>query len=109
MDNHIRSIVMTFVRGIKQSEVYRNYCCQLNRIKEQPELYGKVNEFRKKNFDIQNSEPPESVMERLEDLEREYAWLRENVLVEDFLQAELAFCRMMQELDALIVRELDFQ
>lgn len=109
MDNHIRSAIMTFVQEVKQSEAYSNYSLQLKRMKEQPELYGKVNEFRKKNFDIQNSEFPENVMERLEDLEREYAWLREDALAEDFLQAELAFCRMMQEVDVLVVRELDFQ
>ena len=109
MDNHMRSAVMAFVQKVKQSEIYREYCSQLSRIKEQPELYQKVNEFRIKNFEIQNSEPSETMMERMEDLEQEYAWLRENVLVEDFLQAELAFCRMMQEVDALIVRELDFQ
>ena len=109
MDNHMRSAVMTFVEKVKQSEIYQEYCSQLGRIKEQPEIYKKVNEFRKKNFDIQNSEPPETMMERLEDLEREYAWLREKTIVEDFLQAELAFCRMMQEADALIIRQLDFQ
>ena len=109
MDNHIKNTAMTFAQEVKQSEIYQEYERQLSKIKEQPELYGKVNEFRQKNCDIQNSEPPESMMERMEELEQEYAWLRENALVEDFLQAELAFCRMMQEIDALIVKELDFQ
>lgn len=48
-------------------------------------------------------------MERLEELDREYAWLREKAEVDEFLNAELKFCRMMQEIDALIIRELDFQ
>lgn len=109
MDNHMRNTAMAFAQEVKQSERYQEYERHLARIKEQPELYEKVNEFRRKNFDVQNSEPPESMMERMEELEREYAWLRENALVEDFLQAELAFCRMMQEIDALIVSELDFQ
>ena len=109
MDNHMRNTAMAFAQEVKQSESYQEYERQLARIKEQPELYEKVNEFRRKNFDVQNSEPPESMMERMEELEQEYSWLRENALVEDFLQAELAFCRMMQEIDVLIVRELDFQ
>ena len=109
MDNHMRNTAMTFAREVKQSEIYREYEKQLARIKEQPELYEKVNEFRQKNFAIQNSEPPETMMERMEELEREYSWLREKAPVEDFLQAELAFCRMMQEIDALIVGELDFK
>lgn len=109
MDSHMRNTVITFAQEVKRSEVYQEYERQLARIKEQPELYGKVNEFRQTNFDIQTNEAPENMMERMEQFEREYSWLRENALVEDFLQAELAFCRMMQEVDALIVEELDFQ
>lgn len=109
MDNHIRNTAMTFVQEIKQSEIYQEYVRQLERIKQEPGLYEKVNEFRKKNFDIQNSEPSENMMERMEEFEREYAWLRENAMAEDFLGAELAFCRMMQDVDAFIVRELNFQ
>lgn len=109
MDSHIRNTAMTFARQVKQSEVYQEYARQLTKIKAEPELYGKVNEFRQKNFEIQNSEAPENMMERMEELDREYEWLREKPVVEDFLQAELVFCRMMQEVDALIVRELDFQ
>ncbi len=109
MDSHIRNTAMTFIREVKQSEVYGKYAEQLERVKAEPGLYEKVNEFRKKNFDIQNNGSAENMMERLEELDKEYSWLREDALVEDFLQAELAFCRMMQEIDALIVRELDFQ
>lgn len=109
MDNYIRKAAMTFAKEVKQSEVYQEYERLLARLKEQPELYGKVNEFRKRNFDIQNNGSPDNMMERLEELDREYAWLRENALVDDFLDAEVRFCRMMQEIDALIVGELDFQ
>ncbi len=109
MDGHIRNTAMTFAREVRRSEVYQEYAQQLAKVKSEPGLYEKVNEFRKKNFDIQNNGSSENMMERLEELDKEYSWLRENALVEDFLQAELAFCRMMQEIDALIVRELDFQ
>lgn len=109
MDNYIRKTTMTFAQEVKQSEVYQEYARQLARIKEEPELYEMVNEFRKRNFDIQNNEAPERLMERLEELDREYAWLREKAEVDEFLNAELKFCRMMQEIDALIIRELDFQ
>ena len=109
MDNYIRKTTMTFAQEVKQSEAYQEYARQLARIKEEPELYEKVNEFRKRNFDIQNNEAPERLMERLEELDREYAWLREKAEVDEFLNAELKFCRMMQEIDALIIRELDFQ
>ena len=34
---------------------------------------------------------------------------RENPLVDDFLRAELAFCRMMQEVYVLLADEVDFE
>ena len=34
---------------------------------------------------------------------------RENPVVDDFLRAELAFCRMMQEMYVLLTAEIDFE
>ena len=45
----------------------------------------------------------------MEDLQREYESIRENPLVEDFLAAELAFCRMMQELNHKVADALNFE
>ena len=45
----------------------------------------------------------------MEAFEQEYMKFRENPLVEDFLRAELAFCRMMQEVNILITAEIDFE
>ena len=109
MNNHILEAARTYILEVKQSPEYQEYQVQLERIKQQPELYARVNEFRKRNFELQNSEYSENLMERADELEREYAGLRENSLVEDFLEAELDFCRMMQDANALIARELDFQ
>ena len=41
--------------------------------------------------------------------EKEYESFRENPLVENFLQAELDFCRMIQELNIIIMDHLDFE
>ena len=41
--------------------------------------------------------------------EQEYEKFRENPLVDDFLRAELAFCRMMQEVYVLLADEVDFE
>jgi len=45
----------------------------------------------------------------MDEYEKEYEKFRENPVVESFLQAELAFCRMMQELNVLIMDHLDFE
>lgn len=101
--------VKGFIREIKESEEFREYEIQLAKIQEQPELYDKVNEFRRENYMIQNMEDGENYMERQEELEREFADIREIPLVDDFLAAEVCFCRMMQEINEMILEEIDFQ
>ena len=41
--------------------------------------------------------------------EKEYEKFRENPIVDDFLRAELAFCRLIQEINVMITEELDFE
>lgn len=41
--------------------------------------------------------------------EKEYEEFREDSMVDDFLRAELAFCRMMQEITLCITEMVDFE
>lgn len=105
----MQKAALDFVGAVKASAEYQEYEMQLAKIKNQPELYEKVNEFRQKNFIIQNTENSEDILDRMEELEREYEEVREVPLVDDFLEAETSFCRMMQEINMFITKELDFQ
>ena len=98
-----------FVRAVKASEEYREYTVQLEKIKKQPELFERVNAFRRKNFQIQNTEDSEKLLDRMDELDEEYEQLREIPMAGDFFDAETSFCRMMQDIDIMIIRELDFQ
>ena len=108
-DSEIMEATKKFAAGIRESDTYREYLDQREKIKKQPELYDKVNEFRQRNFDLQNESDSEDLFDRMEAFEQEYMKFRENPLVEDFLRAELAFCRMMQEVNILITAEIDFE
>lgn len=108
-EEHIYHATKDFIGEIKDTQEFKIYKEQLAKIQEQPRLYERTNEFRQKNYRIQNTEDGERLMERLEELEREYADVRENPLAEDFLAAELCFCRMMQDIYELISEEIDFQ
>ena len=98
-----------FVREIMKSNIYKEYNFQKEELKKQPELFQKAKEYREKNFALQNSAEGEELLEKLEELEAEFEKFRENPLVDDFLRAELAFCRMMQEVNVRITAELDFE
>ena len=82
---------------------------QLELLKEQPEYYRKVNEFRQRNYEMQNATQVDDLFEKMDAFEREYEAFRENPLVDKFLSSELAFCRMMQKIDLSIMEELDFE
>lgn len=108
-EKEIIEAARAFADKIMTSDAYREYLYQREKIKKQPEIYEKVNEFRQRNFDLQNETDSEDMLDRMEAFEREYEKFRENPLVDDFLQAELAFCRMMQEVYVLLADEIDFE
>ena len=94
---------------IRETDVYQTYLHYREELKKQPELYAQVNEYRQKNFDLQNETNSEELFDKLEVFEWEDRSLRENPAVDDFLRAELAFCRMMQEMNVLLTSEIDFE
>jgi len=109
VEGHMYRVAADFIREIKGTEEFREYKAGLARIQAEHDLYDKVNEFRKKNYLLQNAEDSEDYMERLEALEKEFEDVRAIPMVDDFLMAELGFCKMMQEINQLIWDEIDFQ
>lgn len=108
-DGDIMIATKEFAETIRKSDTYQKYFFQREKIKRQPELYDKVNEFRQRNFDLQNEVDSEELFDRLEAFEKEYEKFRENPLVDDFLRAELAFVRLMQDVNELLTNEIDFE
>lgn len=108
-DSQIQEAAKKFAALIQESDTYKEYFFQREKLRKQPDLYEKVNEYRQKNFDIQNESDGEDLFDKMEAFEKEYAKFRENPLVEDFLRAELAFCRLMQEINVMLTAEIDFE
>ena len=104
----IEEATIRFAADIKETEVYQEYRQQLDAIKKEAALYEKVNELRLKNFKLQSSEQCDGLLEQMERLEEEYADIMDDPLVGDFLRAELAFCRLMQDINKYITLELEF-
>ena len=96
-----------YIDAIKASEEYLDYIREKDRVKQFPELKQQIDEFRRRNYEIQCSET--AAFETIEQFEKEYADFLKNPLVENFLAAELAFCRLMQELELKVVGSLDFE
>lgn len=99
--------LQAYIDKILESEEYREYAIQRDKVKQQPELKAQIDVFRTKNFEMQTGK--DLVFEKIEAFEKEYEGFRENPLVADFLEAELAFCRMMQKYNGRIMDAIDFE
>lgn len=98
--------LQAYIDMILETEEYQEYVIQKNKVKQYPELKAQIDEFRARNFEMQRDK--DLVFERIEAFEKEYEDFRENPLVADFLDAELAFCRMMQKNNGKIMDAIDF-
>lgn len=104
--NNIDNAVEQLISCVKESEIYKEYEEKLSEVNKYPDLKRQIDEYRTRNFLMQNSK--EVAFEKLEKFEQEYEDFMENPLVEDFLAAELAFCRMMQDINNCITEALHF-
>lgn len=93
---------------IQSTEEYKDYQATKEKICEWPELKKKIDEFRIRNFEIQQMTDDKQLFEEVEKFEQEYETFREDSRVHDFLKKELAFCRMMQEVNYKITESLEF-
>lgn len=95
------------IAAVLATDEYKTYQAELARVKEVPELKVQIDDFRKRNFEWQST--ADNDFNKLEEFEKAYATFRENMLVQDFLAAELDLCRMMQDLYSRITAELNFE
>ena len=105
----VQEALEQLAQAVKESEVYREYRRQSERVDNAGDMREKIDEYRVRNFELQNSVQTEDLLDKLDDFEREYERFREDPLVEEFLDAELAFCRMMQEIDVKLAEAMDFE
>ena len=75
---------------------------------KQTGLLEQINEFRRKNFELQSVEPSENMLDKIDAFNKEYESFRESPLVSDFLQAELDLCRLMQRIQMQLTEAIDF-
>lgn len=105
--NRLDSATTALINAVLATEEYQAYTAELKKVKEFPELKEQIDDFRKRNFELQSS--ADNDFNKLEQFEREYAAFRENILVQDFLAAELDLCRLIQDLNMRITSALNFE
>lgn len=103
----IDDALQQLITAVLDSEVYREFDMQRDRMNQHPELKAKVDEFRERVFELQTSD--DNGFDKMEQVENEYSEFIEDSLGYDFLTAELALCRMMQDLNMRLTEAIDFE
>lgn len=103
----VERCAQNLVWAIQDSEEYQNFCRIREKVKKDPDLREQINQFRIHVFDVQNSPEPLDMYDEQKKLCREYEEFRKNPLVNEFLQAELRICRMLQKVTMDIAGAVD--
>lgn len=105
--NNIDSATDEFIAAILETDVYQSYAQELAKVKAQPGLKVQIDNFRRRNHEMQMSADMD--FNKLDRFEKEYENLRSNPLVADFLEAEVDLCRMIQRINTRIVSGINFE
>jgi len=94
--------------AVKNSEEYLNFIECKRLLAENPETQRVVDEMRRKNFELHNSEEFDNSFDTIDDINRKYEYMGTQDIANDFLKAELCLCRMVQDICNTIIEDIDF-
>ena len=97
----IEQLKLELSKAIKESPEYIEYKRLEAIIDKDPNLKRSIDEFRRQNFDIQNSG-------KVEDLNNRYADMRRQDMVNRYLLSEVCLCRMVQDICRTVVETIEF-
>lgn len=95
------------ISAVLESREYQDFLRIKEKVSEDPELRRKINEFRRHNFEVQNSAEVSDMYEEIDKMYKEYEEFRKNVLVDEFLKRELRVCRMIQKVSIDLISAVD--
>ena len=93
------------IQAVLDSEEYREY----KRLEaEVSNLKRPIDEFRRRNFEIQYNDEIQEIDENISQLEAQYADMRNQGLAKSYFSAELCLCRLVQDVCVSLVDAVDF-
>ena len=83
---------------IKESAEYKEYKRLEAVVNMDPNLKRSIDEFRRRNYEIQNCGQVEDIFAAQEELNNQYKDMRNQNMVNRYLLAEVCLCRMVQDI-----------
>lgn len=104
----VYEVVEDLIEAIRENPVYQDFIREKERVKKHPQLKKQIDEYRQRNFELQSLTQNDELFDKIEQFQKEYEEFLENPLVMDFLEAEVAFCRLIQDITGRMVQAIDF-
>lgn len=106
-ENTLEESISRLLASIKESAEYIEFEKQKEILSQNPDLKKRVDAFRAKNYRIQSQCSSDQLFEVVEQMGKESAELRRLPLVNAYLDAELALCKMMQKICVKLAEGID--
>lgn len=108
MTDAVRVKLEEFKQTIMNSEEYHKFDMYRRLLNETPELKERVNSFRQENMTMQIEGKAQN-REEVQRLAADYADVLTNSVVREFLNAELILCKMLQQVNVMLVSDLELE
>lgn len=98
----IQRCVDSLIEAIKDGDAYQRYLLCEEKLKAEPELREKIDEFRAAVFRFNNEDTSADLFDEIDRFEQIYQDFRKNPIVNEFLEAELDVCKLLQRVETRI-------
>ncbi|MCC8138189.1 MAG: YlbF family regulator [Clostridiales bacterium] len=105
--NRVEQCTQDLIDSFLQTEEYQRYQKLRELTDQDPALRRKLNEFRRRVYDVQTSGETLDHYSEQERLGRDASEFRKNELVDEYLKVELHLCRMIQNMVFQIADAID--
>lgn len=107
--DRIQMCVDSLIEAVREGEAYQRYLNCEEKLKAQPELRERIDEFRAAVFRLNNDESSGDLYEKIDQFEKQYQDFRKDPVVNEYLEAELDMCKLMQRINRRIQGGVDIQ
>ena len=105
--DRVEALTEELLQEIRGNEIYQDYLRQRDRVSADPELFERVEQCRRMNYQMQMDQTLDHFT--LEDeVNRQMSEMRNIPEVNSYLHAELALCREIQKICRTLIDGIDF-
>lgn len=105
----LKTSIEELKQSLLESEAFLRYQKVRAEVHNYPEKEYRLHGFRRKNYFLQNSREQLDLFTEGDRLEQEYADVYKDPLLGEYLAAEVAVCRIIQQVNKELIGCLDFE